>query len=395
MPYTTASFDVNVNPDGFVVDLGSLYDHLCDVTDCRHARGVRYSLVSILICVVLAKLAGEDHIAGIAHWVALRKDALATVLHWDVPRAPDRSTYSRILGKVINVDEFERVVREFFAGQPGAGKSTRVCVDGKTMRGTIPAGQSHGQHLLGVFLPEEGWMVVQVEVGSKENEITAAPRVLSALDVRGKVVTGDAIFAQRALSVQIVEAGGDYLWTVKENQPQLYQDIATLFERESCVTGFAPARKDLRTIESVEKGHGRIERRTLTASTELKGYIDWPFGEQVYRLERHVTRVADGKITHNVTYGISSLTSGKADAKRLLDIKRGHWGIENGSHYRRDQTLREDWCHLRKGHAPRMMAAINNLILKLLLGHGVTNVPEARRQYAACWQDALPLLLRC
>ena len=198
----------------------------------------------------------------------MRKDALATVLHWDVPRAPDRSTYSRILGKVINVDEFERVVREFFAGQPGAGKSTRVCVDGKTMRGTIPAGQSHGQHLLGVFLPEEGWMVVQVEVGSKENEITAAPRVLSALDVRGKVVTGDAIFAQRALSVQIVEAGGDYLWTVKENQPQLYQDIATLFERESCVTGFAPARKDLRTIERVEKGHGRVERRTLTASTE-------------------------------------------------------------------------------------------------------------------------------
>ena len=263
------------------------------------------------------------------------------------------------------------------------------------MRGTIPAGQSHGQHLLGVFLPDEGWMVVQVEVGSKENEITAAPRVLSVLDLRGKIVTGDAIFAQRNLSIQIVEAGGDYLWTVKENQPQLYQDIATLFERESCVTGFAPAPKDLRTIESVEKGHGRIERRTLTASTELKGYIDWPFGEQVYRLERHVTRVADGTITHDVTYGISSLTSGKADAKRLLDIKRGHWGIENGSHYRRDQTLREDWCHLRKGHAPRMMATINNLILKLLLGHGVINVPEARREYAACWQDALPLLLRC
>lgn len=376
-----------------MVDLGSLYDHLCDLTDCRHARGVRYSLVTILICVVLAKLAGEDHVAGIAHWVALRKDVLATVLHWDVPRAPHRTTYSRILGHVINVDEFERVVREFFASQPGAGRSARVCVDGKTMRGTIPAGQSHGQHLLGVFLPDEGWMVVQVEVGSKENEITAAPRVLSALDLRGKVVTGDAIFAQRDLSVQIVEAGGDYLWTVKENQPQLYQDIATLFSPESCVTGFAPARKDLRTIESVEKGHGRIEQRTLTASAELKGYVDWPFGEQVYQLERRFTRVADGKVTHEITYGISSLTASKADAKRLLDITRGHWGIENGSHYRRDQTLREDWCHLRRGHAPRMMSAINNLILKLLLGHGATNVPEARRQYAACWQDAIPLLL--
>lgn len=378
-----------------MIDLGCLYDRLCQLKDCRHARGVRYSLVTILIYVILAKLAGEDHVAGIAHWVDLRKEALAAALHLVTPRAPHRTTYSRILGHIIGIDDFEQVVRGFFASQPGAGTSARVCCDGKTMRGTIPAGQSQGLHLLGVFLPDEGWMIVQVEVGSKENEITAAPRVLSTVDLRGKIVTGDAIFAQRNLSVQIVEAGGDYLWAVKENQAQLYQDIATLFEPEPCVKGFAPAHKDLRTAQTIGKGHGRIERRTLTASAELKGYLDWPYGEQVYRLERHFTRTADGKISAEVTYGTTSLTASKADADRLLELTRGHWGIENGSHYRRDQTLREDWCHLRTGHAAHMMSAINNLILKLLLGRGVTNVPEARRQYAAHWQDTLPLVLRC
>lgn len=378
-----------------MVDLGSLYDRLCQLKDCRHARGVRYSLVTILIYVILAKLAGEDHIAGIAHWVELRKEALAAALHLVAPRAPHRTTYSRILGNIIGVDDFEHIVRDFFASQPGAGTSARLCFDGKTMRGTIPAGQSRGEHLLGVFLPDEGWMIIQVEVDGKENEITAAPRVLSSVDLRGKVVTGDAIFAQRTLSVQIVGAGGEYVWTVKDNQVQLRQDIATLFEPETCVKGFAPAPKDIRTGMTIEKGHGRLERRTLTASAELKGYLDWPYAEQVYKLERHFTRIADGKITREVAYGVTSLTAREADAGRLLSLTRGHWGIENGSHYRRDQTLREDWCHLRTGHAAHMMSAINNLILKLLLGNGVTNVPEARRNYEAHWDTALCLVLRC
>jgi predicted transposase YbfD/YdcC len=378
-----------------VLDLDSLYHWLCRLKDCRHARGVRYSLVTILVYAILAKLAGEDHVTGIAHWVKLRKEALASALDLVTPRAPHRTTYSRILGHIIGVEDFDQVVRDFFASQPKSGTTIQFCMDGKTLRGTIPAGQSRGLHLLGVFLPAEGWMIAQVEVDGKENESAAAPRVLSILDLRGKIVSGDAIFAQRNLSVQIVEGGGEYVWTVKDNQVQLRQDIATLFEPETCVKGFAPAAKDLRTIVKTEKAHGRLEQRTLTTSTELKGYLDWPYAEQVYRLEREFTRMADAKITHEVAYGVTSLTAHEADAARLLEVTRGHWGIENGSHYRRDQTLREDWCHLRTGHAARMMSSINNLILKLLLGRGVTNVPEARRAYNADWHNALSLILRC
>ena len=391
----TPTFDVNLNPDGFVVDLDSLYAFLCRVKDRRHARGVRYALVTILVFVVLGKLAGEDRLAGIAEWVQHRQEALAEALHLKKPRAPHRTTYSRILGRVIDVAEFEQLIREYFASQPQAGCSILIALDGKTLRGTIPAGQTQGLHLLAAFLPGEGWVIVQVEVDGKENEISAAPRVLKVLDLRDKIVTGDAMLAQRDLSVQIVEGGGDYVWTVKNNQPQLCQDIATLFEPEHCVKGFSPAVQDFHPHTTIEKGHGRIERRTLTASGALKGYLDWPSAEQVFKLERHFERMKDGKIMHEVVYGITSLTKQEAGAERLLEIVRAHWQIENGLHYRRDETLREDWCHLRLGHAPRMMAAINNLVLGLLLRRGVKNVPQARRRFEAHLNEAVALVLRC
>lgn len=391
--YSTPTFDVNLNPDGLVIDLDSLYACLCRLKDTRHARGVRYALVTILVFIVLAKLAGEDRLAGIADWVRHRREALAAALHLKKPRAPHRTTYSRLLGRVIRVEDFEQVIREFFASQPQAGRSVRLTLDGKTLRGTIAAGQTRGLHLLAAFLPGEGWVIVQVPVADTENEITVAPRVLQAVDLRGKIVTGDALLAQRHLSAQIVAGGGDYVWTVKDNQSQLRQDIATWFEPERCVKGFSPTRKDLRTARTTEKAHGRLEQRTLTVSSDVTGYLDWPAAQQVFKLERHFERMKDGKITHEVVYGVTSLTAQAAGPRRLLETVRTHWQMENGLHYRRDETLREDWCHLRLGHAPRMMAAINNLVLGLLLRRGVKNVPEARRAYAANWPEALRLIV--
>jgi predicted transposase YbfD/YdcC len=393
MKSSAPTFDVNVNPDGFVVDLNSLYAHLATLHDRRHARGVRYALVTVLVFTVLAKLAGQDRLLGIAEWVKYRIAALTEALHLQKPRAPHNSTYSRILGYAVDIHEFEQVISQFFAAQPQAGQSVVINLDGKTLRGTIPAGQTQGLHLLAAFLPCEGWVLLQVEVDGKENEIKAAPRLLKCLDLRDKIVTGDALLAQRDLSIQIVEAGGDYVWTVKDNQAQLRQDIETLFEPERCVKGFSPAVKDFRTAETIEKGHGRIERRTITVSSELRGYLDWPYAEQVFKLERHFRRVKDGKITHEVAYGITSLTAHKASPERLLELSRMHWQIENGLHYRRDETLREDWCHLRMGQSPHAMAVINNLVLGLLLRLGIKNVPQARRWYDAYPEEALQLIL--
>jgi predicted transposase YbfD/YdcC len=393
--YIAPTFDVNIDSDDLLIDLNSLYEHLTRLHDSRDARGMRYALATVLVYVVLAKLAGEDRLAGIADWVAERQELLAEALHLKTPRAPHLSTYSRVLGHVVDVNEFEQVVHDFFAAQPHAGESLTISLDGKTLRGTIRAGETHGVHLLAAYLTGEGWVLFQVVVGRKANEITVAPHLLKRLDLRGKIVTGDALLAQRELSAQIVAAGGNYVWTVKENQPELVADVARLFAPEPVVKGFSPAsHDDFQTRRSVNKAHGRLEKRTITVSQALNTYVQWPAVGQVFHLERQVQFIGTGKKTSEVVYGITSLTPAQASPERLLEVVRGHWAIENGLHYRRDETMREDWYHVRTGHAPQVMAALNNLVLGLLLTRGVTNVPKARRHYEAHLDDSVALVLR-
>lgn len=294
----------------------------------------------------------------------------------------------------MRVDEFEQVVGHFFATLPKVGRTVEIALDGKTLRGTIPLGQTRGVHLLAAYLPGEGVVLMQVAVERRENEIQVAPQVLKRLDLQGKIVTGDALLTQRQLARQIVEAGGDYVFPVKDNQPQLLQDIQTVFEPETCVKGFSPVAKDFRSTAQVEKGHGRLERRTLTVSSDLKGYVDWPYAEQVFKLEREFVQLNTGQLTQDVVYGVTSLTSPEAHAERLLAITRGHWGIENGLHYRRDVTLHEDRSRVRTGQAPQLLAAINNLVLGVFARVGYTSAPEARRHFAAHLDEAVHLVLQ-
>lgn len=386
-----AEFDVNVcwpwdlnEGSGFVVDWGSLYDFLTRLEDRRDPRGVRYPLAWVLTLALLAKLAGEDRLTGIAEWVQHRKEALARAMGLARPQAPHRTTYSRILGSTLSVEDFERTVGAFFAQSRQPGPTVQLTIDGKTLRGSIGAGETRGEHLLAAYLPGEGVVLAQVAVDRKENEITAAPRLLETIDLRDKVVSGDAMLTQRELSRQVVESGGDYLWSVKDNQPQLRDDLATCFADASA------SEPGLAT--TVEKGHGRIEQRRLWASADLNDYLDWPYVQQVFRLDRRTQCVKTGVVTNETVYGITSLSPERAGPQQLLSLARGHWNIENGLHYRRDETLREDWCHLRLGHTQRMMAAINNLVLGLLLRRGVKNVPQQRRRYAARWDEALKLI---
>ncbi len=391
--YTPLAFEINLNADGLVFEVDSLFEALGTLHDQRDARGVRYRLATVLTYMMLAKLAGENHVRGIAQWVSRRAVLLADFLALAKVQAPHATTYSRILSEAISIDEFERVSREFFAHLPHAGTGVQITLDGKTLRGTIPAGQSQGIHLLAAFVPAEGCVLFQVEVGSKENEIPAAGRIVKSLDLRGKIVTADALLAQRELALEITHAGGYYVWIIKDNQPETRQDLERLFAPEHVVKGFSPAsHDDFRTATTIEKRHGRIEQRTLTASSALKGYLHWPGLEQVFQLERHFTRLKDGKVMHEVVYGVTSLTAREAPPKRLLAIVRAHWLIENGLHYRRDDTLKEDRCTLRGDQAPEAMAVLNNLVLGLLLRRGVKNVPDARRDFSADPKQAFDLI---
>jgi len=386
MKYNTVCIEITVpvSEDGCVFDVGSLYDHLRQLTDKRKARGKRYTLSLVLVLLVLAKLSGEDCPYGIAQWGRGRQNILCEVLPVGRQTLPSHNTYRRVLGDAIKASELQSAITEFLTQSPEAGQSVLVVLDGKTLRGSIPAGRTRGIHLLAAYLPNEGIVLMQVAVESKENEISAAPRVLKSIDLRGKIVSGDALLTQRGLSTQIVEAGGEYVWQVKDNQPQLKEDIERLFQPESCVPGFSPVPKDFRTTQTIDKGHGRLERRTLTTSNLLRDYADWPYLEQVFKLERQTTHLKQGQTEHEVVYGITSLQSEKAGPSRLLEIVRGYWGIENGLHYRRDKTLREDATRMTKPAPAEAMEIINNLIVGLTAQRGWGNLPQARRHLSAC-----------
>jgi predicted transposase YbfD/YdcC len=391
MDYPIAALDEKREGEGFVFDVGSLYDHLSQLEDRRNPRGKRYQLVVVLVLVILGKLAGEDTPSGIAEWARLRTESLVTALGLSRAAMPCYTTYSRVLGQAVDIDEFEAVVGAFFS--QSVSEQVTIAIDGKAMRGTIEPGETQGVHLLAAYVPDEGVVLLQMEVESKENEIVAAPRLLECLDLRGHVVTGDAMFAQRTLSAQVVEAGGHYLWTVKDNQPTLRADIERLFKPEQPLPGHGFMQNDFVTVSETGCAHGRFERRTITVSRMLKGYSNWPFLRQVFKLEREVLHLKSGKRTFEVADGITSLPAEQAAPKRLLALNRGHWGIENGLHYPRDVSFNEDRCRLRFGHAAHAVAIINNLVLGLIHQQDFDYIPQARRFYNARPNEALNLVL--
>ncbi len=389
MDYSTLTQVLAQDVDGVVFDLGSLYSRLLTLTDRRHRRGVRYALAVILVAVLLAKLAGEDTPNGIADWVQHRRDFFLKVFELKRARMPHAMTYRRVLADTGLMTELEQVTREYLLSRPGAGQSVQVTLDGKKVRGVLLTDDSHGLYLLAAYLPAEGLVVMQVEVPPETNEIGVAPHVLKVLDLQGKIVTGDALLTQRALSRLIVEAGGDYVWTVKDNQPQLRQDIEQLFAPEACLPGTSPVITDQQTVQTVEKRHGRLETRTLTTSSALQESSDWPYVSQVFQVDRRRVNLRTGEVQTETVYGVTSLSAQEAGPARLLAFNRGQWGIENGLHYRRDVTLHEDAGRTTSSCFGHVMAILNNLVIGLTIGRGWSNLAQARRYYDAHPDQAL------
>ncbi len=374
-----------------LLDLACLARRLATVTDGRCPKGVRYELAPLLLLLILAKLCGEDRPSGMAEWIAHRGRQLREGLQLPWRRMPHHNTYRRILAEVVVPEELDRLVGEHLRSLPGVGHSLVIAIDGKTVRGTINAAQPQGEHLLAAYLPEEGIVLLQVAAGAA-GETRAAPQLVRCLDLRGKVVAGDALQTQRALSVDILEAGGDYLWVVKDNQPTLRADIAQVFTAEERTVMGGRVPNEVRTCRTVEKGHGRLESRTITVSSSLRGYSDWPGLEQVFQVERCRVDLRSGSEERAVVYGVTSLTATQASAAQVLALVRAYWGIENGLHQRRDVTFREDRTRLTCGHAGRVMATLNNLVIGLLRHAGATNIAAARRKCDALLPLALPSL---
>jgi len=394
MDYTNLTPNQDIDENGLIFELGSLYTFFQRVCDQRKSKGKLYALPLLLVLMVLAKLAGEDRPSGMADWVAHRLEPLFELKVLPKKKVPSHMTYRRVLQTTISASELEALMGEFQQSRLERGEPVIFSMDGKTVRGTIPPGELQGTHLLSIYVPAQGLVLVEAAVDRKENEIVVAPRILRQVHLQGAIVIGDAMHAQRETSEQIRAAGGDYLWTVKGNQPRTHWAIEKLFVHEVCnLKQGAPLSPHCQRVSQVHKGHGRLEKRTILVSTELNSYLDWPGVAQVFRLEREVWHPQQKGRTRQVVYGLTSLTPQQASPARLLALTRQYWGIENGLHYRRDVTLHEDQTRLTVGNAGHNMAILNNLVIGLCLKKGLKNLAQARRLFCASPQKALELIV--
>lgn len=364
----------------------TLVEALAEVPDPRKRRGQRYPWIFLLTLVSAALASGQRHGRAIGQWVREHTATLRHALDWHGRALPSEATLRRVL-QHIDLAALEERLSQLDAPPPPTTPPPRwqgVALDGKELRGA----RAHGRvvHLVSL-VRHDGTVLAQTAVAGKSNEITAAPVLLQGRDLRGQVVTVDALLAQQQLARQIRQHHGHYLMVIKQNQPEAYQAIALLFAEPPAGTTAAES-----TVRTVDKGHGRMEWRTLEASSALADWLGWPGGRQVLRRTCRRVIVATGEVSEEVTYGITSLSGEQANAAVLEQLWRGHWTIENRVHYSRDVTMGEDAGQAYRGNTPQALAALRNALLNLFRVHGWTSVADAIRHYGAFPDRALRLI---
>jgi hypothetical protein len=226
--------------------------------------------------VILAKLCGENTPYGIAEWAKMRGKELQQLFGYHRLVIPSNKTLQRLTDSSLRDEDLQATIRHYLHQRYGGQQSVLITIDGKTLRGTIPKGKTRGVHLLAAYLPEEGVVLLQIEVGHKENEIVAAPKLLRQLDLKGRVVSGDAMFTQREISVTVLAQGGDYLWFVKDNQSTLHEDVQRFFQEVDHAPGWHIPPLPRAVATETCKQAGRVETRRLTAIPDEDNYLQWP-----------------------------------------------------------------------------------------------------------------------
>lgn len=364
----------------------SIYGAMQQLDDRRRKRGMRYPLALVLTSVLLAKAAGATTLQAISEWSRLRATWLQEVLPGVGASFPCAATYSHVL-RAVDPEQVNEVLMSLLtrmqASEREAGQQQHVALDGKTLRGTQQhqAEDQKKVHQVNLYETQTGVVLKEQSVREKEGEQSRVGEFLLPQWVKGRVLSADALHTHASVCASTIASGGDYVLFAKGNQPTLQEDLH-LFFSEPPLDCF-----DWREAETVDKGHGRLHVRTLVASTDLNDFLgrEWPGVAQVFRLRRRVTKAT--LCTQEWVYGFTSLTPAQAGPTRLLQLIRDHWAIENRLHYRRDVTLREDACQVRKGHAPRTLAVLKSFLLAVFHWLGVTNVASQMRLF-----DARPIL---
>lgn len=402
------------------------------VKDPRRKQGQRYSIASILLLALAAMLSNHLSELAIAQWGAAQSEEVKKALGFQKGVTPHQTTIERLFRR-LNTDEVEAAFRRLFLHIFENGKEERgiyaISIDGKAQRGRLPFEQEEAYpvHAVSMVEHQTGIVVTQGHVErtdattknelandttkrkqrtkkkkskrredkekneqedkKEKSELAVASRLLKHIDWKGKVLTGDALYCQRCLCQALRQAGGDYLFLVKANQPQLLEEIRVLFAPPEPAkrAGVGILRLPEQRAQTAETAHGRVDIRSIRVSSELKGYSDWPGLEQVFEIRRGFQ--SKGVWKESVRYGVTSLPATIAIPKRLLTLKRGHWGIENGLHYVKDVTMGEDQSTVHKEHGPKIMAALRNTVVSLLRRAGFSTI-AARLRYNSIHPEA-------
>jgi predicted transposase YbfD/YdcC len=354
-----------------------LLRHFRKLEDPRINRRKRHSLEAILVSAICAVIAGANDFQQIALFAQKRQDWLARFL--EMPNGPpSHDTFERVFARLDPA-----VFQECFAGWMNAwyaqltGK--HLAIDGKAVCGSAsPAKGLRCLHLVNVWATQANLCLGVVACDADSNEITAIPKLLALLDLEGALVTIDAAGCQKKIAQQVVEAGGDYLLVVKQNQGKLYEEIEACFERA--------AEQDWRGVtnsyyEKDDLGHGRQENRCCLVIEDPEGMTErenWP-KLNVIGMCQSIRTEAGGESSFHVRYFIGSK---RARARYYGESLRGHWRVENNLHWQLDVTFREDDSRVRQRTAATNFAVVRRLALNLTKQEG-TQMSIAKKRFAA------------
>jgi predicted transposase YbfD/YdcC len=359
----------------------SVSEILDAVPDPRGKHGLRYELAFLLTCLLAGLLCNCNSTEAVAQWCREHVQQLRQLFGPRPFLTPSGSLYRKLLPR-LDVQAVEQVLGRWIEATLHAAADEPIALDGKTLRGAR-TGEQAAPHLLSFGTHQSQETLFQIRVGEKTNEIPVAKLTLPSLPIAGRVVTADALHTHADFMQLIHAQRGKSLFTVKHNQPTLYADLATYF---------ADPHAHCQQDETWDRSRGRVEHRVIRVSTEMNGYLApaWPLIAQVAEVTRTVTE--QGETSTEVVYLITDLLPQQASPQRLLGLVRGHWGIENRSHYVRDVCFQEDRSRLRTGNAPQLLAAFRNLAISLIHRCGSSQISATRRSFSYHPQQALVLL---
>jgi len=371
-----------------------LIEYLAAVPDPRRPQGTRHPLPAVLALVCCALLCGERYLQAIAEWGRNHSAELTRALGFTRPKTPCCATLHNLLSE-LDWAALERqlrawavVVEACLPPEPTADGAPRlweaVAVDGKTLRGALKMEAEVAQ--LVSALGHRLGLTHAVGLVPAGDEIGAVEALLKQVVLAGRVVTLDALHTQEDTARLISEGGGHYLMLVKGNQPTLQEQVTTLFAPERAQD------QDRESAATVEQGHGRIENRWLLAVSVTSAEVDWPGAAQAFVIQRRRWKCRQRQDHFEVVYGITSLTREEAGPAELLRLVRGHWRVENRSHWVRDVVFGEDASLVCTGKLPQVLALFRTAVISRLRAERVSNLARETRRLAAQPADCLRLL---